>query len=197
MKTQGQRTMKGGSRAVREFAAGLLVGIVVSTTSAASAGTAADPWMIVPGKSVGVLHVGIRIKAVVDAWGPPDKVEYRDPSKLLRLVGVYEYDSFKIGITVTCGIVDWIRTSNPQYKTAEGIRVGHPIEKAIAIYGKGYVLSASSDGGGGIVYIDIGISFDTSSRRIKAISVFNRDLTLKLVDKSAFDPSGCDRSFGL
>ena len=96
-------------------------------------GTAAplEPWLIVPGQSLGALRLGIpaRVLQQTSGWGQPDRT---------HIAGSITYMSYdRQGVTVAArdDAVVMLLTTNERYRTERGVAVGQAVSAVTGAYG--------------------------------------------------------------
>jgi hypothetical protein len=136
----------------------LMVVLVVATTVPAQAATPAA-LLIVPGRSVGPIVLGMRMTQVFQFLGPPER---RVPSG-----ETIKFFWPRRGLTVRVdrdGRVAAIFVESPSYRTARGIGVGSTRDEVVAAYGP--APQAQEDRATLIlVYTRLGITFAINKER--------------------------------
>jgi len=86
--------------------------------------TADDPFLVVPGRSMGAVVIGMRLDAVEEILGPPSKVdpsgrtqwyEWKSPENPLRSIAVETVQNTVVLISLA---------HDPRYHTSEGLSDG-------------------------------------------------------------------------
>jgi hypothetical protein len=113
---------------------GLLLVLVSDRAGAAPASAPAplaDPWLIVPGQSLGLLRLGSPASAVsqIPGWGRPDR------SHVVGTISYLTFDRQRVTIAVRDATAVMLLTTNERFRTERGLAVGKPASTVPAAYG--------------------------------------------------------------
>jgi hypothetical protein len=133
-----------------------IIGLSTSTT-------AQSDKLIVPGKRIGPVKIGMYREDVISALGKPHNTVHSRGSMGIRdfyLYGKKQGHHVGLGVSYNSApyTVDHLDVSNDTYATSEGIRSGSSIRDAIRIYGSGSQNCFSNVGTCWVSY-HIGIEF--------------------------------------
>lgn len=110
----------------------MLAMVLLLQTGAAGQSVVDPKFLIVPGKSVGELEVGMTIDEIRAILG--DEVSTAVSAD--KQITLYRFGTPQtFNVYVMSGRVSGIYTFLPEYKTAEGIGVGSALDELIAAYG--------------------------------------------------------------
>lgn len=87
--------------------------------------------LITPGKSVGLLRLGMTPSQVSAAWGTPSRTRHRS-----QVVDALDYTRRRVTLYVTGGKVYEIAVLSSAFATKQGIQVGTKLPAVTAAYGR-------------------------------------------------------------
>lgn len=90
-----------------------------------------DPWLIVPGQSLGLLRLGSPMSAVsqTPGWARPDRTH------VVGTISYLTYDRPRVTIAVRDEMAVMILTTNERFRTERGLAVGKAASSVAAAYG--------------------------------------------------------------
>lgn len=138
------------------------------------------PRAIVPGRVLAGIQVGARVASVVARFGQPSQIF----DTALDTVHVFN----RYGITVYSkgGVVTAASGTNSLLKVNDVLGVGHRVEDALAMFGRGY-REGEVEGFAGLIYDRQGIAFGLDGRAVAAVIVFGPGTAANV---SALNPGG-------
>lgn len=106
-----------------------VVCVALAPPARVAAGT--EPWLVVPGQSLGALRLGVPVRALqqTPGWAQPDR---------MHTAGTITYLSYgRQGVTVVTrdDRVVMLLTTNERYRTERDVGVGQPAAVATSAYG--------------------------------------------------------------
>ncbi len=107
--------------------------VVLALAAGAAGAAAGEAYLIVPGRAVGPIALGMRIAQVFQYLGPPQGPEHAGRSGKFFWPGR--------GVTVRVGgdgRVDAVFVESPEYRTAQGIGVGSHRDEVVAVFGPAF-----------------------------------------------------------
>jgi hypothetical protein len=135
------------ARSVAASLIALTVAAVATATPSRSTGTLPTTGILVPGVSLGGLHIGDTQAKVIARWGHGYRIAPKSQVKGTDTVWYYVYGRGEpLGGAVRfnkIGVVTAVFTlgSPPGWKTREGLRVGESVDKAQQLYGTSLIWS--------------------------------------------------------
>ncbi len=117
--------------------------------------------IIVPGKRVGGLKIGMKMSVVEKAWGAADKV--LPMGKNGR--AIHRYKEEAIGLIVYNGLIEGMVIETGDFITSHGVKVGSSKAEIVKVFGQG-----SADGER-LLYEKKGIGFMFTAGRVRQITV--------------------------
>lgn len=118
--------------------------------------------IIVPGKRVGQISIGMKASQVSSAWGEADnKTPMGGNGRSL-----YRYKEEAMGLIVSPnGVVEGMVMETGDFITKEGVKVGSSKSEVIRVFGN------TSAAGGSLIYENKGIGFRLTQGRVSQITV--------------------------
>ena len=111
----------------------LLLTLVLAVPPAIAAPN--DPFLVVPGRSMGPIAIGMRLDAVEEVLGPPSKVdpagrtqwyEWKSPENRLRSIAVETVQNTVVLISLA---------HDPRYRTSQGLGDGTTLVEVERVFG--------------------------------------------------------------
>ena len=141
--------------------------------------------LIEPGKNIGIIFLGYTIETVINLLEEANNKEIYDPHngriKKVEKIDLttdisgkkvtldYNNSGFSIDFDGDTRKAVTIRTTNENYMTAKGMKVGSSLDEVMNIYPHGRLHTDP-----GIYYLDeLGFSYDSSTRKVKLVVVFD------------------------
>jgi hypothetical protein len=109
-----------------------LLVLILCVVIALPAGAApAEPWLIVPGQSLGMLRLGVPAREVrqMPGWNQPSRTH------VVGTITYMSYDRQGVTVVVRDEVVVMLLTTNERYRTDRGTAVGQPTSAATGPYG--------------------------------------------------------------
>lgn len=91
----------------------------------------AEPWLIVPGQSLGALRLGIPVRVLrqTAGWGQPDRTH------IAGSIAYLSYDRQGATVATRDDAVVMLLTTSERYRTERGVAVGQVVSAATGAYG--------------------------------------------------------------
>lgn len=95
------------------------------------ASSPAEPWLIMPGQSLGSLRLGLPVRALhqTAGWGQPDRTHTAG-----SIIYMF-YDRYRVVVGARDDVVVLLLTTNDRFRTDRGVAVGQPSSAATSAYG--------------------------------------------------------------
>lgn len=123
------------------------------------------PRRIIPGRALAGIEVGRPIGKVLTRFGRASEV------RETALDTVYVFNRFGINVYAKGGAVTAASGTNSLLKVDENFGVGHRVEDATAMFGRGF-REGTVEGFPGLIYDARGIAFGLDGRGVAAVVVF-------------------------
>jgi len=123
------------------------------------------PRRIIPGRTLAGIEVGRPVGRVLARFGRPSEV------RETALDTVYVFNRFGINVYAKGGVVTAASGTNSLLKIDENLGVGHRVEDATAMFGRGF-REGTVEGWPGLIYDGRGIAFGLDGRGVAAVVVF-------------------------
>ena len=118
---------------------GVAAFIVALAAAAVASAHAAD--LILPGKGIGQVQIGMTVQELYAAMGEPKATELRDDTT------AYTFDGLQVGVENSDQIVYEVFATSPKFKLPKGsVSVGSSTLALVASYGEPYERGETSDG---------------------------------------------------
>lgn len=133
-----------------------LILITVACLALSGLPVQAQSGSVVPGRSIGVFHLGDPLEAVAEVLGPASP-----PALLPQAMLSYYWPSRHLGVmvdVVTRKIVALTGSSDVEYRTAKGVGVGSGADEVQSAFGRAPRIE-NSDGTTVFVYNRVGVAF--------------------------------------
>ncbi|HYM69717.1 MAG TPA: hypothetical protein VEZ44_08995 [bacterium] len=169
-------------RLSRQRLSGLIL-ITVACLVLSSLPVQAQSGSIVPGRSIGVFHIGDPIETVTEVLGPASP-----PALLPQAMLSYYWPSRHLGVmvdVVTRKIVALAGSADVDYRTAKGVGIGSGADEVQSAFGRTPGID-NGDGTTVFVYDRVGVAFVVA----RAVSLRDRVSTIWV-----FSPGGYHQIF--
>lgn len=123
------------------------------------------PRRIVAGRTLAGIEMGRPIGRVLARFGRPSEV------RETALDTVYVFNRFGINVYARSGVVTAASGTNSLLKVDDNMGVGHRVEDATAMFGRGF-REGTVEGWPGLIYDSRGIAFGLDGRGVAAVLVF-------------------------
>ncbi len=123
------------------------------------------PRRIIAGRTLAGIEVGRPIGRVLARFGRPSEV------RETALDTVYVFNRFGINVYAKGGVVTAASGTNSLLKVDDNLGVGHRVEDATAMFGRGF-REGTVEGWPGLIYDGRGIAFGLDGRGVAAVIVF-------------------------
>ncbi|MCL5035567.1 MAG: hypothetical protein M1269_00480 [Chloroflexi bacterium] len=143
----------------------LFVSLLAILAVAGIAFSQADTSMIIPGRSIGGINLGLDWNKILKGWGQPDE------QKQISGGILYIYGKTGMSFLVNNGKIDSIYTVNPYHHTERGVKAGSLPQDVIREFGSGYQKGDAPGLDYYMYYSNKGISFSIIGGQVHTIQV--------------------------